>query len=444
MALSGHVSNRPVAPSQTEVVRAFWRGWQIVSALVVVALVAGVSGFLIGRGTDQTDRSSGTSATWESLPPAPIAGRIAAAAVWTGTEMIVWGGVTETAVGPGPCDRCASDGAAYDPATRAWRLLTPPPAGVRGGGANAAVWTADQMLVWASNSPDGPAGAALYNPVADTWRTLPSGPLGAREGHATVWTGKELLVVGGHRGDAGAEPVAAALDPRAGTWRVVSAFARYAFFGGPSGAVWDGREAIVMGNVSQCPERGSACAETRATLLAYDPVTGLVREIPLPAPSADFGSDTAASLTPIAWTGTEVIFTAAAPGSAQIIRYNPTIGSWDGVTPGTCHIVDNPAQGHGCRDWRNGPAAPCVIAGGQSAWFDGRYVAPCGADGLQVYRPDANAWEWRSLTPGPSPLTTRWGSTIVSTDDQLIVWGGASNEPGNPMSADGAALTLTG
>ena len=441
----GQVSRRTPASAGTEQGEGRRRAWRIVAAVVAVGLIAGVAGVLVGRATDAGGPTPGPSASWQALPRAPIAGRIAASSVWTGTEMIVWGGVTQNAAGsPGPCDRCASDGAAYDPASRTWRTIAPSPAGVRGGGANSAAWTGDEMVVWASNSPDGPTGAAAYDPATDTWRRLPPGPLGGREGYATAWTGKELLVIGGHSGDAAGKPVAAALDPRTGTWHAVPALERFDFFGGPSGAVWDRREVIVMGNVSLCPERGSACAEHRPTLVAYDPAADAAREIPLPAPSADFGSDTAASLTPIAWTGSEVVFTAAAPGSVQIIRYDPTIGGWKGVPVGQCHIVQNPAQGHGCRDWRNGPAAPCVIAGGQAAWLGDRYVAPCGADGLQVYDLAASRWDWRTLTPGPSPLGSRWGSAIVWTGTELLVWSGTTGEPGNPMPADGASLSLKG
>ncbi len=439
----GQASQHDSASSGTEQVGPSRRAWRIVSAVVAVGLIAGVAGFFVGRATDAGAPRPSQSASWQALPRAPIPGRIAASSVWTGKKMIAWGGVVDVAGTSGPCGACASDGAAYDPANRTWSTIAPSPAGVQGGGANSAAWTGDEMVVWASNSPDGPAGAAAYDPATDTWRRLPSGPLGGREGYATVWTGRELLVIGGHTGDAPGKPAAGALDPRTGTWRVVPAFERFDFFGGPSGAVWDGREAIVMGNVSLCPEHGSACAEHRPALVAYDPAADVAREIPLPAPSADFGSDTAASLTPIAWTGSEVVFTAAAPGSVQIIRYNPTIGGWKGVSAGLCHIVESPAQGHGCRDWRNGPAAPCVIAGGQAAWLGDRYVVPCGADGLQVYDLAASSWDWRTLTPGTSPLSSRWGSVIVWTGVELIVWSGTTGEPGNPKPADGASLTLT-
>lgn len=244
-----------------------------------------------------------------------------------------------------------------------------------------------------------------------------------------------------------ATPVAAAVNPRTETWRLLPAFDKFVFFGGPSDAVWDGREAFVMGNLSLCPERGSACAERRPALVAYNPATDAVREIPLPAPSETFGADSAASLKLIGWTGSEVAFSTDAAGSIQIIRYNPTIGGWKGVPAGRCHIVDNPAQGRGCRDWRKGPYAPCAIPVtqyAQAAWLGDRYVAACGEDGLQTYSLATNTWTWRTLTPGPSPLNSRWGSAIVWTGTDLIAWSGTVAERGNPTPADGASLTLKG
>ena len=265
------------------------------------------------------------------------------------------------------------------------------------------VWTGDAMLVWASNSPDGPAGGAVYDPGSDTWRRLPAGPLGSREGYSSVWTGKELLVIGGALGDTLATPIAAAVNPRTGTWRLVPAFDDFVFFGGPNGAVWDGHEAFVAGTLSLCPERSSACAERRPVLVAYNPATDTVREITLPAPSEAFGADTAVSLKPIGWTGTEVVFSADGSGSVRVIRYNPTIDGWKGV-----------------------PAA----------------VASCGEFGLQIYSLATNTWTLRTMTPGPSPLSSRGGSAIVWTGTDLIVWSGMVGKPGNPTPADGASLTL--
>ncbi|MGZ4363012.1 MAG: hypothetical protein ACXVFF_12150 [Gaiellaceae bacterium] len=383
---------------------------------MLVALLAAVAGVFFGRAT-KTGKEAGLSPAWQSLPKAPIAGRIGAGVVWTGKKMIVWGGYARSE-NAGQ----AADGAAYDPATRTWRTIAPSPAGVQGDGGAGVVWTGDAMVVWASSSPDGPVGAAVYNPRTNTWRRLPAGPLGIREGYASVWTGKELLVIGGYRGDGEATPIAAAVNPRPGVWRLLPAFDHVTFFGGPNGAVWNGHEAFVAGNLSLCPERGSACDKTRPILVAYNPATDTVREIKLPAYSTDFGADTAASLKPIGWTGTDVVFSTTVTGSVRIVRYNPTTGVWTKGTYAPCYI---PFNGYT-----------------QTAWIGDRYVAACGGDGLQIYSLVTDSWTWRTITPGPSPLNSREGSAIVWTGTQLIAWSGTVYKPFNPTPNDGASLTL--
>src|SRR2546427_4152527 len=54
---------------------------------------------------------------WVRIAEAPIAGRVSEGVVWTGSELIVWGGVTR---GAGGAEQ-AGDGASYDPATHSWR-----------------------------------------------------------------------------------------------------------------------------------------------------------------------------------------------------------------------------------------------------------------------------------------------------------------------------------
>jgi hypothetical protein len=386
-------------------------------AVVGVALLAGLAGVVIGRTTKAGAPKTSQLPSWRPLPPAPIADRIGAGAVWTGTEMIVWGGVTGKVVTtPGPCDRCASDGAAYNPATGTWRVIAPAPAGVEGGGGAGVIWTGNEMVVWASNSPDGPAGAAAYNPRTNSWRRLPAGPLGKRELYVSVWSGKELIVIGGALGDTLATPLAAALDPEAGTWRLVPGLNRLTgLLPGP--AVWDGHDVLVT--AARCSTGTNISC--RSIFLAYNPATDAVRELKLPAYSADFGADQAASLKPIGWTGTEVVFSTTVPGSVRLIRYNPTTGVWT-----------------------KGAYAPCYIPfthPTQTAWLGNRYVAACGDDGLQIYSPATDTWTWRTLTPGPSPLTSLESSAIVWTGTDLIAWsGGTGRRERTPLG--GAALTL--
>src|ERR687892_1566238 len=72
---------------------------------------------------------------WTPVPPAPISPRGFHAAVWTGSEMVVWGGSS--------AGRLFAHGAAYDPASSTWRGLPPPPpsgpAGAGGAGAGGGV-----------------------------------------------------------------------------------------------------------------------------------------------------------------------------------------------------------------------------------------------------------------------------------------------------------------
>jgi hypothetical protein len=369
---------------------------------------------------------------WRRLPPAPIVGRVWESVAWTGEEMVVAGGMARGV--------SLADAAAYDPEGHSWRRIAPPPDHLSGG---ATVWTGDAVLAWTGNGLDGPVVSASYDPADDRWTRLPDGPLGPREGYASAWTGKELVIVGGHRGEAEGLPVAAALDPADGTWRVLHGLDGVHFYGGPSGAVWNGRDVILAGNVSLCPEKGVACDRFSATLVAYDPTTDTARDVPLPAPSADFGADTAAQLKPVAWTGTDVVFTAGVQGTIELILWNPTIGSWAGQEGKPCHIVAAPAQGHGCRDWRSTQVAPCYVVETQTAWLGDRFVASCSTDGLQIFDLATGTWDWRTIVPGRSAFTTREGSAVVWTGHELIAWSGTvRGVPGGPTPGDGASLVL--
>ena len=378
-----------------------------------VALAAVVAGVFIGRAT-KTGKEVAPWPSWQSLPNAPIAGRISPGVVWTGEEMIVWGGVVRSGK-----VREASDGAAYKPATRTWRPIAPSPSGVQGDGGAGVVWTGDAMVVWASNSPDGPAGAAVYSPPTDSWRRLPAGPLGRREGYSSVWTGKELIVLGGSLGDTLAKPVAAALDPGTGSWRLLPSLNRVTGLMPAPGLVWDGREAFVMGSICTGHVPATSCSPT---FLAYNPETDALRKINLGKAPIVPGQQ----LTLVGWSGTDLVFsTLGVPtnvnsGKILIVRYEPSTGRW-----------------------RRGAFAPfpaSVGAYAQTAWLGDRYVAADGSSGLQIYRLDTDAWQ--TITPGPSPLNSREGSAIAWTGTQLIAWSGTVYKPFNPTPNDGASLTL--
>jgi len=117
--------------------------------------------------------------------------------VWTGSRMLVWGGA-------GPCPPTCADfdtGGQYDPATDSWTAITPTgvPISPTPRDGHTAVWTGSRMLVWGGLDFLGPANTgAQYDPATDSWAEMtPTGaPSGSSE-HNAVWTGSRMLVWGG-------------------------------------------------------------------------------------------------------------------------------------------------------------------------------------------------------------------------------------------------------
>jgi hypothetical protein len=97
-------------------------------------------------------------------------------AIWTGTEMIVWGGLDDLG-------NPLADGGRYDPATDTWQSLAtlgaPAPAAI-----TEAHWTGTEMLTWNGGQVTSSALAGepmrqihlrAYDPLTDSWRTPDSG-----------------------------------------------------------------------------------------------------------------------------------------------------------------------------------------------------------------------------------------------------------------------------
>jgi hypothetical protein len=338
------------------------------------------------------------SPMWQAIAKAPFAGRIGAGTVWTGDEMVVWGGVVR--VGNIEAVR---DGAAFDPLDGSWRSIRSSPLGVLGGGGQAAVWTGRRALFWAGNSPDGPAGGAVYNLKTNRWRELSRGPLGPREGYASAWTGSELIIVGGTLGDGLAQPIGARLNPSTDRWHRLPGFG-YLHGLRPSGAIWSGDRLFVGGLAYDCSQPGPCTI--RPIFLSYDLGTDLVEEIDL-APATSF--------TPVGWTGTEVF--GSGGDRTSVLFYDPATDRW-----------------------RSGSPAPCDAGERQVAFLGDRYVAACARDALQIYSLASDTWE--IVQAGRSPLNSREGSAIAWTGSDLIVWSGVAPRTGNPTPNGGKRITL--
>lgn len=146
--------------------------------------------------------------------------------LWTGHELLVWGGQSGS-----QGDTLHSDGAAYNPATNTWRLLPTGPLSGRVG--QVAVWTGSELIVWGGyDNVTDPAlhvtgDGAAYNPVTNTWRTLPAAPLSGRAYAQSLWTGSAVMILGGRpavtTANSGQYTDGALYDPATGRWTPISA-----------------------------------------------------------------------------------------------------------------------------------------------------------------------------------------------------------------------------
>lgn len=167
--------------------------------------------------------------------PAPPFYRFRGAAVWTGTELVYWGGESDYG------DEVHGDGAAFNPATGRWRPLAPGPLSARSGAA--AVWTGDEVLIWGGGHGATTNDGAAYDPEEDEWRTLPDSPLEARVPVGAVWTGTEMIVWGSASRAASAVD-GAAYDPRENRWRELPP-APFAL--NEATIAWTGKKMVVFG-----------------------------------------------------------------------------------------------------------------------------------------------------------------------------------------------------
>ncbi len=135
---------------------------------------------------------------WTVLPDAPIHAHGAAAGVWTGSQLLVWGG-------QGSHGHDYATGASWTPATHTWSKLPASPLSPRV--TPASVWTGSAWFLWGGYAGaygnQHPADGALYDPATRTWTPLPAAPVTTyRDAQAYLVGGKVVLVTTGERASA--------------------------------------------------------------------------------------------------------------------------------------------------------------------------------------------------------------------------------------------------
>src|SRR6266404_4473330 len=317
-----------------------------------------------------------TDDTWTAtnLTNAPVA-RYYHTAVWTGNEMIVWGGYNGSDL---------DSGGRYTPSTDAWTatsLINVPTAR----DSHTAVWTGSEMIVFGGfNGSTALNTGGRYNPATNSWISTALSAL-VRGNHTAVWTGNEMIVWGG------TDPVhylntGERFNPTTNTWTGTS------IVNAPSGrylgtAVWTGSEMIVWGGIN------TALLNTGGR---YNPGTdSWTATNAINAPAARYYHTAV-------WTGSEMIVWGGG-GQTDYLntggRYDPSTDTWTATS--TTNVPDG-RQYH-TSVWTGNEM---IVWGGlgPSLWVNtgGRY---CAQSGLQT--PTQTATRSPTPTPTATPTVTR-------------------------------------
>lgn len=313
--------------------------------------------------------------------------REAPAAVWTGKELIIWGGRDSQGL--------RNDGARYDPSTDTWSPLPTERAPTARSEASV-IWTGRELLIWGGIHPTqinvSRGDGAKYDPQTNRWTPIsPAGAPSGRRFHLAVWTGREMLVWGGHSGQRELGD-GARYDPETNTWRPISAD------GAPSprnsaSAVWTGTELIVWGGNENNRFFGDGAR--------YNPASDTWTPLPATgAPDSRCGN--------ARWTGSEMIVWSE---SHECARYNPGTNTWTRVSTSGLRVRTDEAI-----VW----TGRALIFWGGSHWPNVQTRPFSVADGA-TYSVAENRW---SIMPSTGAPSARFSPAAVWTGQEMIVWGG--------------------
>jgi hypothetical protein len=183
--------------------------------------------------SDQPSGCVDDSWTATSTTNAP-SGRYGHTAVWTGSEMIVWGGFDDSGE--------SNTGGRYNPSTDSWTATSTTNAPTARA-FHTAVWTGSEMIIWGGGDNTG----GRYNPSTDSWTaTSTTKAPSARSNYTAVWTDSEMIVWGGFDFITGYTNTGGKYNPSTNSWMATTTTnaptARFFHI-----AVWTGSEMIVWG-----------------------------------------------------------------------------------------------------------------------------------------------------------------------------------------------------
>jgi N-acetylneuraminic acid mutarotase len=328
--------------------------------------------------------------TWTSTSTAnaPDA-RYRHTAVWTGSEMIVWGGV-----GNGPF---LNSGGRYNPGSNSWTptsTTNAPDARYF----HTAVWTGTEMIIWggANGTPTYFNTGGRYIPASDSWTaTTTTNAPNPRERHTAVWTGSQMIVWGGYDGNFPGLNTGGRYDAGTGSWTATSTTNAPSARIFPTG-VWTGSEMIVWGGLGIVYENTGG---------RYDPGSNSWTA------TSTIGVPAGRWLHEAVWTASQMIVWGGIGNGIFLDtggRYNPSNDSWTATS--TADAPDG--REFFTAVWTG---SEMIVWGGVNfniGYFNtgGRYCAQSGAP-TPTPTPTATATATPTVTPTPTPCEGRCNPT---------------------------------
>jgi hypothetical protein len=320
-------------------------------------------------------------------------------AIWTGSEMIVWGGYYDGSY--------FNNGGRYDPATDTWlpTELAGAPSPRR---YHAAVWSGFELIVWGGSSSSNlfTGNGARYSPMTNSWTPITeSGAPVGRYAHSGIWTGNEMIVWGGTDGNRLLNS-GGRYDPSANTWQAMS------LTGAPVGrryhtSIWTGSEMIVWGGEGNTQLNSGG---------KYNPLSdtwSATTTVNAPAPR-DSHSAIFTGTEMIIWGGSNGTYPYYLSGGA---RYSPSGDSW---SPLTTNGEPGPRSDH-----------TAIWTGREMILWGGSYLTGTLNTGGR-YDPAANTWK-QTGTSGAPP--GRYFHSAVWTGSEMIIFGASAASGGRYCAA---------
>lgn len=325
-------------------------------------------------------------------------GRSGHSAVWTGQQLLVWGGDLGGA-------SYSASGGAYATASDTWATFSSfqAPSGRAG---HTAVWTGTEMVIFGGSGAAGLATTnSKYHLGNGEWSAVTTtGMPAVRSAHVAFWTGTRMVVFGGLN-TTGLLADGGAYDPTGNAWTTLPTT------GAPAArrfttAVWTGTNAIIWGGQG---ESGELATGARLEFTADLPQSWTA--------VSTTGAPAARTRHTAVWTGSKMLVWGGQQSGAYLgngAAYNPATDTWTAL-PSTGAPV---ARANHVAVWSG---TEMLIYGGE----DNTGSLSSGA----AFDPAKNTWRTLDTATGAVARTL---STAVWSGSQLVIYGGQSG--GTPIA----------